>query len=283
MEFFKLTNQTNRLFKERTLFVIFSIVVLFSSCDKFEYSPYQTEPTAGELPSELNLKNLSILHSDNHLADDTVTLVYLGDSQRFYDDLASAVEKVNSLRNVDFLILCGDITDFGLVREYIWIVDILNELNIPYFCAIGNHDIATDEGEIYTQIFGNKNFSFEYKKYKFLIHDTNGREYAFNGNVPDMHWLSSQLNDPSPDWFIGISHIPPFDNDFDKNLEHPYKDLLAATDGFLVSLNGHLHRHTDSNIYYDNVRYMTCNSLNKKEFTLLKFINGQIIKEMISY
>jgi len=262
-----------------------SVVVgalILSACEKFEYSPYQTEQVKG-MPTDLNNANLFKLYANNKIADDTVTIIYSGDSQRFYDELELLVNKVNTLPNIDFFVLAGDITDFGLLQEYLWVYQKLKKLNVPYLCAIGNHDLSVKKGEVYTRMFGEKNFSFIYKGYNFLFHDTNGREYNFNGNVPNLEWLNEQLNDTKPKWYIGISHVPPYNTDFDKNLEFYYNKLFSSTPGFILSLHGHLHQTNDSYYYGDNVRYLVSNSVEKNEAILLKFINGQIIKQMITY
>jgi len=266
----------------KTITYIFIILfaVFFSSCEKFEFSPYQDEKA--NMPHNLNQTNINKLLA-NTADDDTVTIIYAGDSQRFYDDLEDLVEEVNGTPNVDFFILCGDIADFGVLQEYIWINDQLKKLRIPYICVIGNHDLSADNGNVFTKVFGEKNFSFTYKKYKFLFHDTNGREYNFNGKVPDVPWLQNQLNDEDPDWFIGVSHVPPYDVDFDPAVEEPYRRLWASDPRFLVSLHGHMHSADDNEFYGDGVRYMVCNAINDKEATLVKFYNGKLIKQTIAY
>jgi len=268
--------------KNFTILAFIFFTALFSGCEKFEYSPYQDD-RHGELPSNLNNTNLNRLLSNSSDDDDTVTIIYTGDSQRFYDRLDDLVAKVNSLQHVDFLIICGDIADFGILQEYVWVCDRLKKLNVPYLAAVGNHDLTADNGDLFTKIFGEKNFSFTYKKYKFLFHDTNGREYNFNGHVPDVPWLSSQLDDAQPEWFVGVSHVPPYDVDFDPVVENPYKELWASDPRFILSLHGHLHSESDSYPYSDGVRYMTSNAVVRDEALLLKFFNGQIIKEKISY
>lgn len=256
-------------------------LALCFSCSKFEYSPYQSDND--ERPEHLNQKNIDRLLSTEASADDTVTIFYTGDSQRFYDDVAPMVSKVNSLPSVDFLILNGDISDFGLLREFLWIDREMRKLSVPYVCTIGNHDLAGKGSEIFVSMYGPKNFSFNYKGYKFLCHDTNGREYGFNGSAPNMWWLSDQLNDSTASWFVGVAHVPPYDGDFDKTLEMPYKNLFSATPNFLAQLNGHLHETDDAYYYNDHVRYINSNSVEKHEAILLKFIHGTIIKQMISY
>lgn len=263
-------------------FVCAFISILLSACNKFEYSPYQT--FAPDLPRELNRQNMERLFATrNQDLNDTVTIVFSGDSQRFYDQLHRLVDKVNAIPDIDFMVLSGDIADFGLLREYTWIYERLQKLNIPYICAIGNHDFTANNGLLYEKIFGEKNFSFTYKGYKFLIHDTNGREYNFDGSIPDLQWIENELQDNSAEWFIGISHVPPFDIDFDSKLEAPYKDLFASRSNFILSLHGHRHNMSDAFAYNDHVRYMTSNGVQQSEFVLLKLVKGTIIKELVPY
>ena len=251
------------------------------ACDKFEYSPYQTDNA--NRPDNLNNKNIEALLSAEAHADDTVRFIFTGDSQRFYDELKDLVTKANSLPKVDFLILAGDITDFGLLQEFIWINDELEGLNFPYMAVVGNHDLTSNGSVIYTSMFGQKNFSFVYKRHKFIFHDTNSREYNFNGSVPNIPWLGTQLNDSKADWYIGVSHVPPYDVDFDKNLENPYKDQWAADSAFILSMHGHLHTSGDSHMYDDHVRYINTAAVQQREFILMELVNGKINKRIIYY
>jgi 3',5'-cyclic-AMP phosphodiesterase len=254
-------------------------VLLLSSCEKFEYSPYQTDNL--KRPEELNNINLAKLKAIEETADDTVTIMFTGDSQRFYNSLDALVQKTNSIPDIDFLILAGDISDFALLQEFMWVYNRLEKLKVPYLCVIGNHDLTSNGSKIYTEMFGPKNFSFTYKEYKFLFHDTNGREYNFNGKIPDLEWLRSELT--SAKYYVGVSHVPPYDVDFDKELETPYKNLLSSTPGFFLSLNGHLHHGGDSYYYDDNVRYITSYAVDHNRSVLLKLIDGKVIKQEITY
>lgn len=263
------------------LLVIALLITGLFCCRKLEYSPYQTENP--DRPLNLNAKNITKLMDTESAANDTVTILYIGDTHRFYDELNALVSHANTLPQIDFLVLAGDITDFGMLEQYLKIYTLLQKLNVPYICAIGNHDLTTNGADVYAHMFGEKNFSFTYKGYKFLFHDTNGREYKFIGNVPNIYWLTSQLIDTTSRWFIGVSHVPPYSTDFDKSLEYPYVNLFASKPNFILSLHGHLHVAGDSHYYKDGVRYMTCNSVEKKNSTLLTLINGNITKQMIPY
>lgn len=175
------------IFKGYTI-SIFTLTILFLvSCDKFEYSPYQTKLPKGT-PTGLNAHNMALIKSreESTSMSDTVTIIYTGDSQRFYDDLEKLVNRANQIPNVDFLVFCGDIADFGLMQEYLWINERLERLHYPYLTVIGNHDLTHQNGEVFTELYGEKNYTLTYKDYTFLFHDTNSREYNFNGSVPNI-------------------------------------------------------------------------------------------------
>jgi 3',5'-cyclic-AMP phosphodiesterase len=256
--------------------IVVSVLAIFFavvSCRKFEANPYSGEALS-DLPENLNHKNANRLGSGN--IGDTVKVMFIGDTQRFYDALGAAVDLTNRTTEVDFLVMAGDITDFGLGREFKWVYERLKDLKVPYFCVIGNHDLVTNGGEHYEKIFGDKNFSFTFAGYKFIFHDTNGREYGFNGSVPDLDYLRSQMGDQDPEWLVGMSHVPPFNEDFDPTLEEPYSRLFASDQRFIASLHGHLHGTIVENIYDDQVKYIVAPAVSKNFAYLLRFYDGKI-------
>ena len=256
-------------------------MLLITSCDKFEYSPYQ-EKNRTE-PRDLNAKNIARLLEGEQAADDTITIVFYGDSQRFYDNLEELVTEVNSIPNVDFFIIAGDISDFGLLHEFEWIDQKMERLNVPFMCCIGNHDLTANGLAIFRNMFGPENVSFRYKGYKFIFHDTNGREHGFTRQVPDLSWLGRELADPEAQWFVGVSHVPPYDSDFDRPLEAGYTRLFANTPGCRLSLHGHIHETSDCFYYNDSVRYIGSNAVEKDEAILLKLYKGKVFKQMLNY
>ena len=262
----------------RTL--LFAVVVTLTGCSEYhEYSPNQVSDHNS--PQDLNKKNLLKLNETPK--DDTVTLAFLGDSQNFYDEVDPFVDKVNQIPAIDLVIIAGDISDYGLLQEFEWIYERLTGLNKPFIGVIGNHDLVASGELVYRKMFGALDFSFVYDSIKFIVHNTNSREYL-NGNVPDMEWLGKELKPiTGVQHYVGVSHVPPFSGDFDPAKETAYSDLLAKTPGFLVSLHGHIHRHTDAYPYDDGVRYITGPSFAQRNFVLLKISSGTISKTLIDY
>jgi 3',5'-cyclic AMP phosphodiesterase CpdA len=261
----------------RSYIILITAVCFLGSC--WEFSPNQVFDN--DTPVDLNAKNLENLYAA--AKDDTIVIAFVGDSQRFYDEFEDFVDKANEIESIDFVILAGDITDFGLLEEFELIQEDLAELNKPYIGVIGNHDVLAHGEEVFERMFGPLNFSFVYDSVKFVVHNTNSREYP-TGDVPDLTWLAHELTPgDSVRYYIGVSHIPPFSPDFDKGLETSYANLLASTPGFLVSLHGHIHEHKDAYPYEDGIRYITSYSFEQKSFVLLKIASGNIEKIIVEY
>jgi predicted phosphohydrolase len=247
--------------------------------DSFEFSPNQVFDRDSQV--ELNAKNLAWLKALPQ--DDTITIAFVGDSQRFYDELSDFITTVNNIPEVDFILLAGDISDFGLLEEFEMINDILSGLKKPCIGVVGNHDVLGKGEEVFERMYGPLNFSFTYQGVKFIAHNTNSKEYD-TGNVPDLQWLSAQLGQrDSAEHLVAVSHVPPFSVDFDEKLEGQYASLFEETPNFLVSLHGHMHEHKDGYPYHDGIRYITTHSFDQKGFVLIKIVSGKLFTRIIDY
>lgn len=264
----------------RSIQVFILIIAILSGCsDNLEYSPNQAHD--GDSPMDLNYYNLAKLKGS--APDDTLTIVFAGDSQQFYDEVDLFVEKVNKIRDADLIFIAGDISDFGLLQEFEWIAERLQALEKPYFGVIGNHDVVSNGEMVFKKMFGPLDFSFVYDSVKFILHNTNSREYLA-ANVPDIVWLREQLvPEAGVKSVVAVSHVPPFSGDFNRALEEPYTALFRSTPGFLLSLHGHIHRHTDGFPYDDGVRYITSFSFEQKNLLVLRIASGVVLKEVVSY
>ena len=241
---------------------------LLGSCELLEFSP--NAHNGPKEQSDLTAKNLARMAANPLRAGDTLRFVFTGDSQRFYDHAEKLVESVNQQSGLAFMVVAGDISDFGLAREMRWVDDCLSKLDIPYLTVIGNHDQVGNGREAYQHIFGPLNYSFVYGDTKFILIDTNSREYNFNGRIPDIGWLQQQTSNlEGAKRQVVLCHVPPLDSDFDPNLAEPYARTLAAAPKLTFALNGHTHRFEVAEPFNDGVTYISSFSFEKNQYVIL--------------
>ncbi|WP_303309707.1 metallophosphoesterase [Hymenobacter sp. BT730] len=253
-------------------------------CSLLESSPNQAYAPADEqYQTSRNLARLAAQPPSHH--GDTVRFVLVGDSQRFYDETEDFVASVNQQPRIDFVAIAGDISDFGLGREMHWIHRRLQKLHVPYLTVIGNHDELGNGRAAYQKHFGPLNYSFVYQGTRFICLDTNGREYGFNGRVPDLEWLGQQLADTTGiARTVVISHVPPNDADFDPKLVQPYTQLLRRHPQVALHLGAHIHRFTAGQPFHDGLTYLTAYPLKKRRYHVLTLWGQRYFRlETISY
>src|SRR5688572_20855626 len=76
--------------------------------------------------------------------DGTITFVHLSDthigSGTGADDLRRTVNDINANPDIQFMVISGDITEFGSDEEIKLAKQILDSLNKPWHIIPGNHD-----------------------------------------------------------------------------------------------------------------------------------------------
>lgn len=135
-------------------FTLVLLVCMFLSCRQIVFHPNEVRPRY----TGLNAKNMERISQLPPQA--SFKFILTGDTQRFYDELDDFVSHVNSLDNISFVLLNGDIADFGLNREYNWIGRALENLKAPFVATIGNHDLLANGPTIFREMFGPADFSF---------------------------------------------------------------------------------------------------------------------------
>ncbi len=265
----------------KLIFAALSLLFI-TSCDRIEYSPNQKFDKNS--PTDLNAKNLEKLQAANP-SDDTLRFILTGDTQRAYDQAKALVNVANSYPKLDFVLLNGDISDFGLLREMKLVSQIYDGLKAPYITIIGNHDLIANGMAVYQRMFGNLNFSFTYKDTKFICHDTNSREYHFNKTVPNLNWIAQELQtDASVKGIIGVSHIPPHSVDFDQDLRLQYEKLIVENPKFILSLHSHENNYRVTYPLDGNTPVVVSNAVQNREFLYIEVLNGSLLKyESVTY
>ena len=203
--------------------LLFFLSVLLVACDPFEYHPYDVRLDSKY--KDINRKNIERIRAKDK-ENDTVRFAFAGDTQRWYDETEDFVKAVNSRNDIEFVIQGGDLSDFGMKKEFCMMHDILSKLKVPYVAIVGNHDHLGSGEEIYRAMYGDLNFAFVYGGVKFLGMNTNALEYDYSTPVPDFHFLEKELRDSVSvryDRTVAMMHTPPDDFIFN-NITFRYED-----------------------------------------------------------
>lgn len=257
------------------------LLLFFGSCEYDEFSPNQK--FNGQTPRAVNQEQISKLSKQE--PGETLRIAVSGDTQRRYKESEEFVAHINSRNDIDFVVLNGDVSDFGLLLEFQGIYKLYSQLKVPFITVIGNHDQVANGYDIYQLMFGSTNFSFSYGGIKFICHDSNSREHAFDGTIPDLNWLSSHLvADAGQQGMIAFSHVPPTDADFDQKLRKNYEKLMNEAPGMLASV--HSHQHSPNVIYKQDgagVPFIITNAIVNRAYTVLTIENGTIDAKAINF
>ncbi len=261
--------------------VMVVLIITFGSCeDPFQYNP--NEVLLSDDEKDLNHKNINRIEAIPQ--KDTLRFILISDTHHEYEDLDDFVELVNAKNDIDFVLISGDLTNFGLQTEYRETNDRLKKLKIPYVAVIGNHDLLGNGEKVFKEMYGNLNFHFKCNNHKFMMINTNSREYNFNGNVPDLDFLRSELNDTSAyNHAYVIGHVPPFNNDFDPDLVNSYTSILAETGRVKFAAHGHTGGFSIVDWYNNGVPYVQVDDMGARSYVLVKAGNNLISVENIIF
>lgn len=255
--------KTHRLFHIQ---IFCLLVLMFTSCeDTFQYNP--NEVVLHDDEKHVNAKNIEKITSIPF--SDTLRFIVISDVHHDYENFEDFVAVANNMHDIAFVAVTGDLTSFGLQTEYREYHDIMKNLHLPIVSVIGNHDLLGNGEKVYHEMFGDLNFTFTCNGNKFICMDSNSREYDFNGQVPDLAWLNHELSESGFTHTFVLSHIAPFDNDFDPALENGYVTSLAGSMNARLSFHGHSHEFYQEEHYGDGVLYMITDDIKDRAYTLV--------------
>ena len=159
------------------------------------------------------------------------------------EDLLITVNDINNLDDIDFIILSGDITEFGSDEELNEAKSIISKLNTPWYIVPGNHDSKWSESgnNSFFRIFGCEEFAFEAGDYLFIGTASGPNMRMAPGLVPheQIVFLDSVLNSMQDvdQPIIFVNHYP-----LDNSLSNWYKIIdLLKTRNIQADLLGHGH------------------------------------------
>ena len=135
------------------------------------------------------------------------------------EDLRRTVADINKQKDLAFVLVTGDITEMGTLKEIKLAKEILSALTKPVHLIPGNHDTGWSEsgGVDFTQQFGNDKFTFDHNGFRFIACASGPYVRMSDGHIPRdaTVWLENVLkNTPKEMPIVFINHYP-IDNSLD--------------------------------------------------------------------
>jgi Icc protein len=230
---------------------------LLSSACSDRYTPWEIDvpPEFNELTGR-QLERLRDLPSSSL----PFTVALIGDPQGTPLDLERVVDAINARREVTFTLVLGDLTDYGLMHEYVWAAKALERLHRPYLTVVGNRDAISHGKAIYQNMFGAFDYTFDYSGFKFVMWNNNQFEFG----TTDFNWIRSQLDEKT---FIA-SHVPPTVDMHSSEQVDEWK-RISRDAGIMASLHGHRGGKTDFYWTEDQIPYYVVPKVEGVRYSLM--------------
>jgi predicted phosphodiesterase len=256
-----------------TIATYFLLLTILGCGDALDYTLFKTKlPSDASGLTAKHLERLQMLPTQ-----DEFKIAVIADTHNYYNDLETIIELINLRTDISFVIVLGDITNIGLMDEFLRFHDIMKRLYVPYLTVIGNHDSLTKGKEIYSDMFGQFNYSFDYSGNRFVM--LNSNELDFPYEAPDLNWLQSQLQGSGQyDNIIVFAHTPP--NQYvsaDRVIVWKY---LMEQNNVKFSVNGHI---SFSYWVESNVDYVVVGDVRDINYGILSISKDSVGYERCSF
>lgn len=229
------------------------------------YSPWESDP-----PSHLRNLTAEQLSLLNETPEQSFpfTIAVMGDPQGTPKDLQRVVDAINRRDDVKFILALGDLTDYGLLHEYVWAGEALKRSRVPFFTVVGNHDAISHGKTIYREMFGAYDYTFTYAGLNFVMWNNNQYEFG----ETDFTWLERNTDSRS---VVG-SHVPPVvDMHRQDQVDRWYEINRRA--GIVASLHGHRGTETEYSWQENGIPYYVVPKLSGRRYTLVTFHDDRMV------
>ncbi len=171
---------------------------------------------------------------------------------------ARIVDDLNTNDSIDFIILSGDITEFGSDSELLLADSLIGRLTKPYYILAGNHDSKWSESgcNTFKELFGYEQFAFEKEGILFMGTNSGPNMRMSPALVPkeSVLWMDSVLRATDTETpIVFINHYPMMEGDVSNWSE--IMNLLK-TRNIQTTLCGHYH--VDDTFSADGIASVKC-------------------------
>lgn len=261
--------------------LLLSSAVIFYSCKRnFQYSVLEVKPLAR------NLNSKALAELAKHNPKDNFSFLIISDTQIAYDELEAFVQHANKIPDdsIAFVLHGGDFTDYGANFEYNLYYDDIKKLKFPVIGTIGNHDMLGNGRTVFQRYFGSEDFTFTYGNTAFIVFNSNSREVAFDGSIPNLNWIEQATNNfKDMKNIIYLSHIAPISFDFDQDKTQMLANIFSRTNNARLSIHGHSHSFDYRDFFDDGFPYLVAPTLLKRSYVKVDVVGTAVTVHELFY
>lgn len=244
------------------LYILFVVAVLFFISDQPSFS------------GTIKFAQISDIHYSTVREDNGYKL--LAKTKQLLED---AISQINNEKNINFVMLTGDVIDRPTKQSINGVMEILKTFDYPWYYVIGNHDTTTSgflTKKALTQIIKENNpnqqfdttyFSFKPKMgYRVIVMDgAKNKGISSNGIIPQeqLNWLDNVLSKSKNEVvliFIHFPLLPPFESPHHEILNaKEFNSILNKYEMPIAIFSGHYHMTKITK--YDNILHVSTPSL----------------------
>ncbi len=175
------------------------------------------------------------------------------------EDLRRTVKDINSRGDIAFVIVSGDLTEFGSYDELSTAKSLLDSLDVPYYAIPGNHDSNWSESGTndFLKLFGTETFGFTYNGCKFIGMASGPNMRMGPGQIPreNLTWFLEELGKTDTVTPIVYVNHYPMDNGLNNWFE-----VMDALRPYNVQLMLCGHGHANRVMNFEGINAAMCRS-----------------------
>jgi len=266
-------------FKIRILAII--AISAVCSCSALDYHPYDAHVSGAK---NLTEKNVNLIEKSLE-GKKNFRFAMISDTQRWFDETEFAIKAINARDDIDFIVHGGDLSDFGITDEFIWMRNLLCKFKKPHVTVIGNHDCIGTGKVVYETIYGATNYAFSAGDTRFICLNTNALEYDYSCPIPDFNFIGNELDnwDPNMKKCIVLMHVKPFDDEFNNNVARVFEAYITRFPGLQFCIYGHNHNLAVSEPFNDGVKYYGCPNIADRIYLLFTINEEGYTYEVVEF
>ena len=202
-----------------------------------------------------------------------------------FEHVQSAIKQINADPEIEFVLQLGDLIQDECtnpnreqdLENLYQAIEVFNELNVPFYSAIGNHDTVTltVEDLCTAHKLEKLNFVYESKYVTGLMLYTHSQNHCYNTlSEEQLVWLEDELAKANKPVIVSAHH-PLLESDLSNNYwfagipENAFvqnskkiREIISNSGKVIAVFSGHLH--SNICVFENNIPYFTCQSINEE-------------------